>query len=533
VTIIKRIVVKGYRCFAHLDIEPNAGMNIIVGDNEAGKSTLLEAISLALTGKVNGKWSSDELNPFWFNQAQVHAYFRNYGTSEPAPAPEVLIELYFSDDDDVQQLRGVHNSRREDCPGISFRAFPSPDYDPEFAAYMADSPPTIVPVEFYDVEWRDFADGSLAHRPKNLAVSFIDSRTIRSTSGVDYHTREMLSAHLDAKEKAQLSLAHRTSRQAITDGALKSINDRIAAENATLHDRPMGLQMDQSSRTSWETGVVPQVDNIPFAMAGQGAQATVKMILAMSRSAGSASFILVEEPENHLSYTTLTRLVNRVEQMAGANQQLFITTHSSFVLNRLGLDKLLLLHDSRAAKLTSLGADTINYFRKLPGYDTLRLVLAQKVALVEGPSDQIILERAFKDETGRLPAEAGIDIITMGGLTFKRALEVCSCLDRQAVALQDNDGKSVVEITDQVAHLTKPGHRELLVSEPEKGETLEPQIAAVNDPAVLRSILQVTGRADPTTSMTNNKTEAALRIFDSPIRITFPSYIYEAVARLR
>ena len=76
----------------------------------------------------------------------------------------------------------------------------------------------------------------------------------------------------------------------------------MAKDNAALHSR-IGLQMDQSARSGWEGGVVPQVDEIPFAMAGQGQQAMIKVALAMSRTA-HATFVLIEEPENHLSHTS-------------------------------------------------------------------------------------------------------------------------------------------------------------------------------------------------------------------------------------
>jgi putative ATP-dependent endonuclease of the OLD family len=354
-----------------------------------------------------------------------------------------------------------------------------------------------------------------------------------TTSGVDYHTREMLSEHLDSKERARISIAHRKSRQQITDSTLADINERLAAQHSSLHDRPIGLQMDQSSRASWEVGIVPQVDDIPFAMAGQGQQAAIKVALAMSRTNGTSTFILIEEPENHLSHTSLTRLISRIKDLAGDDQQLFVTTHSSFVLNRLGVDKLLLLHGDSSTKLADLGEDTASYFRKLAGYDTLRLVLANKLALVEGPSDTIALERAFKDRVGKMPSEDGIDIVSMGGLTFKRALELCACLDRQAVALQDNDGCSPGDVRSSVAHLLVDGRRTMLVSDPAKGNTLEPQICSVNDEQVLRRVLKIPDRADPQTWMANNKTEWALRLLDAEEFITFPDYINEAVDRLR
>ncbi len=531
--MINRIIIKGYRRFDHLNLIPNPGMNIIVGDNESGKSTLLEAVALALTGKANGRWAAEELNPFWFNRVSVTEFFAKYGTSEQMALPEILIELYLEDRDEFQRLRGVHNSQQTDCPGVMMRIAPSDEYAEEFDAYLLDSPPAILPVEFYEVEWKDFADKKLNQRPKELATSFIDSRTIRSTSGVDYHTREMLSEHLDGKERARISIAHRKSRQQITDSTLADINARLAAEHASLHNRPIGLQMDQSSRASWETGIVPQVDDIPFAMAGQGQQAAIKVALAMSRTSGTSTFILIEEPENHLSHTSLTRLISRIENLAGDDQQLFVTTHSSFVLNRLGVDKLLLLHGGGTTKLAALGEDTTSYFRKLAGYDTLRLVLTYKLALAEGPSDTIALERAYKDKIGRMPSEDGIDIISMGGLTFKRALELCACLDRQAVALEDNDERSPDEVRATVDHLLADGKRTMLVSDPAKGKTLEPQICSVNDEALLRRVLKLSDRADPQTWMTNNKTEWALRILDADESITFPGYINEAVDLLR
>jgi len=53
--MIERIVVRGYRLFQNFELEPDKGLNIIVGGNEAGKSTLLEAISIGLTGRANGR----------------------------------------------------------------------------------------------------------------------------------------------------------------------------------------------------------------------------------------------------------------------------------------------------------------------------------------------------------------------------------------------------------------------------------------------------------------------------------------------
>jgi len=52
--IIERIVIENYRLIKHADFLVNPDMNIFVGDNDFGKSTLLEAIAILRSGKLNG-----------------------------------------------------------------------------------------------------------------------------------------------------------------------------------------------------------------------------------------------------------------------------------------------------------------------------------------------------------------------------------------------------------------------------------------------------------------------------------------------
>ena len=66
---------------------------------------------------------------------------------------------------------------------------------------------------------------------------------------------------------------------------------------------------------------------------------------------------LIEEPENHLSHTNLNRLI---EYLADRTQgkQLIVTTHSSFVLNKLGVERIQLFNGERAVSLNDLSEDT-------------------------------------------------------------------------------------------------------------------------------------------------------------------------------
>jgi putative ATP-dependent endonuclease of the OLD family len=529
--LIAKIKIHGYRIFKDLTLAPFPRLNLIAGANESGKSTLMEAVALALTGRINGRWASEELNPYWFNTELVEAFLQKRAAGNSVQWPEIRIELFLENRDELQQLCGPHNTDLPTtaCPGVTMRVMPDPEYAIEREEWAIHASP-LLPVEYYTIDWRSFADFEIRNRPKQLATAIIDSRTVRSSTGVDYHMRQILSDGLQPAERAAISVSYRKIKESMSQDTLKNVNERMSKIHATLHDQPIALAMDQSARTSWEGAVTPHVQNVPFSMSGQGQQAAIKISLAMSRQSDRAAFVMVEEPENHLTHTSLTTLVSRMKSLAGAQQQLFIATHSSFVVNRMGLDNLHLLGGNNPLRLSDLDPDTVAYFKKLPGYDTLRMVLANKIVLVEGPSDEIIFERIFADKYGKRPMELGIDVLSMRGLSLGRCLQLCAALGKTVAALRDNDGVDRDELRAPLEKWLASGSRELFIGKREHGQTLEPQLIHHNGAAVLRGILGITDKANLETWMKREKTEAALRIASAREKIIPPQYMLDAAA---
>lgn len=89
---IKKIYIKNFKSFRKLELDLNFGVNILVGNNEAGKSTILEAIHLALTGLLNGKYLKNDLTEYLFNIESIKEYLEN-----PESLPFILIEIFFED----------------------------------------------------------------------------------------------------------------------------------------------------------------------------------------------------------------------------------------------------------------------------------------------------------------------------------------------------------------------------------------------------------------------------------------------------
>jgi putative ATP-dependent endonuclease of OLD family len=180
--------------------------------------------------------------------------------------------------------------------------------------------------------------------------------------------------------------------------------------------------------------------------------------------------------------------------------------------------------------LENLTTDTRDYFMKLPGHDTLRLILARRAILVEGPSDELIVQRAYKIKHGVLPLQRGIDIITVNSLAFKRFLEIADLLKRRVDVVTDNDGD--VDAL-KVKYAGYSGRSDLCIQydDDESVTTLEPQLLKANGLEVVNKILGTTYETDERllNFMQNNKTECALRFFSTDIDWTIPGYIERAI----
>lgn len=536
IVVIKRVRIRGYRKFRDLDFPPHPTFNVLVGNNQSGKSTLLEAVGLAITGRVNGRPANEELNPHWFNKELVATAIADRAAGKTVAVPEILIEVTLDDDDELTPLIGADDlyAPTGHAPGVRMHVHLNAEYRSEFEAYMADPGARLLPTDYFVADWRSFQGGPLTQRPRALSLAVIDARTVRSSAGVDYHLRQLIGEHLTSSEQVAVSAAFRRVKENMGAEHLTALNTRLASGDELLDRGRVSLAMDQSSRTSWDNNVIPHVNDIPFALAGQGQQAVTKIVLAMRRHAEAAGAVMVEEPENHLSHANLNVLLDRINTLSSDDQQVFVTTHSSFVLNRLGVDRLRLVSDGSVEAFTDMTEDTINYFRKLPGFDTLRLVLADRLVLVEGPSDELLFERFYCDRYGHRPIDDGVDVFSMRGLSQRRFLELAKLAGKRCVIISDNDGRTEDElevVRDDLGDLLNPNRR-LLFGAVDHGHTLEPQVASVNDDATLRTLLGRTNRADLVTWMSNNKTEAAIKIVDSPTQLTAPSYFVEAMEHI-
>lgn len=144
---ISKIRLINYKKFIDYTIEPNEHVNILVGDNEAGKSSILEAIDIVANGSVNRieKIGLDRL-------ISIDAVAKfNSGEREFKNLPKLTIELYLSGIFG-HTMNGDNNSEERTCDGIRLICEPNLDYVTEINESLNENP-GYFPYDYYSVRF--------------------------------------------------------------------------------------------------------------------------------------------------------------------------------------------------------------------------------------------------------------------------------------------------------------------------------------------------------------------------------------------
>lgn len=543
---IKKLRVKNFKKFADETFEFNDDINILVGNNECGKSSVLEAIELCLNYCHRGRPLSPEVMAELFNSDCIDTYLN--GDKLQTSLPELLIEVYL---DGGPELKGTNNSEGADTQGVSLKMLFNPDLSPYYEPFITSSNVLTVPFELYKIEWMSFAWKPLAQVVRPVNCLFVDPTRLHPTMGRSRYINSIINASVDKHARPTLNLNYRQLKIQFNEMPnVKAINEQLNAGNE-LTAKTLKIVADITPSGSWDSNLALAVDDISFAHIGKGEQNQIQIKVAIQNKAKDADIVMLEEPENHLSHINLIQLVSYIEQK-NAGKQIFLTTHSSYVLNKLSIKNLCLL-SKKYIKLKEIDTGTVETLKRLPGYDTLRMVLAQKVILVEGPSDELVLKKIYRGlKGGRLPEEDGIDIIVVRGIGFKVYLNIAKALKHPVRVVKDNDGNYQKNIVDwRNEDYEGCDFIECFSSDDNAQRSLEPALVTANGDTVtaldkLAKIMlsektysrEYAACADLAAKRAfmnkwydtpKKKVDSAIRIFDASETISYPEYLAKAV----
>lgn len=514
-SIIRMIKLINYKKFRNYTIEPNPLINVLVGDNEVGKSSILEAIDLVASGNIR-KVESTGIDRL-LNIEAVQEF--NNGERDYNNLPKMIVELYLDGDFDYT-MNGKNNTVGTTCDGIRLVCEPNPDFQTEITESMRGQN-DYFPYDYYLIRFSTFADEGYTGYKKKLRSIIIDSTNMNSEYATNDFIKRIYSQYTedDTKERAVHKSKYRQLKNSFRSNSLQDLNSRIPADK----NYAFGLKM--SSSMGLESDLMIFEDEIGIDSKGTGRQVFIKTDFALEKAGTNVDIILIEEPENHLSHVNLRNLIERISSTQGG--QLFITTHNSLISTRLELRNLLIMHEKAQDKpisLHDLNEETAKYFMKAPVANIIEFALSNKLILVEGPSEYMLFEKFYETVASHKPENDRVHIIDMRGLSFKRYLEIAQLLKSKVAVVTDNDGDKQKCCVDKYSDFSDDSNITIWYEEDELKNTFEKVLYSDNN-----NLCDQLFGENAQDYMLKNKTESAYSLLTQDKKISVPEYIRKAI----
>lgn len=427
----EKVAIKNFRNFKNIEINVS-NKNIFFGLNDIGKTNFLYALRYVFDRDIrkNGLIDSD---------------FHRKNTSEPI---EITITIDISDtaDSDCKKLRAQLKGAL-----LSVHTKVYIKLVAEYNSQELSAAPILYwggdLANLYEMKQR----GYQYELDYVFNVIYIDSyvdlyslfrKNVSSLLKSDSESDNAILEHIQA-------IVNQLNSDISTLSAVKEFESRITPEYQKF--RSEGVSISVKSEIAVKglySNIVPYIkqdgdDNL-YPTAGEGRKKllvySIFDLISAENEDLKINLFLIEEPENHL-HKSLQIALSQILFTGEKYRYLFVTTHSPFVLYE--MDNVSLVRIYSDTFITSA-----SYFYTVPkDYEKNRKMLnrclteaifANKVLLVEGPSELILFEKILSVVYPFYEVD-GIYILSVEGLGFERYAAILDALNIIKIIKTDND----------------------------------------------------------------------------------------------
>lgn len=512
---IKKIKLFNYKRFTDFNVSFEDKLNILVGDNESGKSSIIEAINLVLSGSRNKVETTGLEN--LFNSSVISDFMLSDKKYENLPI--LFIEVYFNEQHNFE-LNGKNNSDQIVCDGLRLEIIPNEDHSKDIIEILQ-QPESVFPFEFYAIKFNTFQGDAYSSYKKYLRHILVDNAQISSEYAIKEYVKDMYNSHATSVEKNLQQNEYRKHKEIFKNTVLTDLNLKLPAYDFIIRS---------SSKSNLETDLTLSENNINIENKGKGIQCFIKTEFALSKTLAKLDVILLEEPENHLSHINMKKLIRKISD--ASEKQIFISTHSNLISSRLNLRNSILLNSNSqlAVLLKDIDETTAKFFMKAPDNNILEFVLSKKVILVEGDAEFILMESFYKTVTAQDLELSDVHIISVDGTSFKRYLEVAKVLKIKTAVIRDNDKDYKKNCIDNFSDYSSYDFIKVFHETDNSLSTFE--ISLYKQNVAICDSLFSSGRKKLSVQefMIKNKAEVAFQLLDkSSDSLVVPDYIKQAI----
>jgi predicted ATP-dependent endonuclease of OLD family len=517
VRTIEKIKLLNFKRFSSFEVEFFPEINLLIGDNEAGKSSILTAIELIISGSKSKVEALGLENLF---NTEVISTFLS-GDKKFENLPRLHIEIHLNEQNNPD-IFGRNNMDGVQANGLQLICGPSEELSAEIKQVLGQESDNF-PFEYYNIRFLTFSGEAYTGYRRFLRYLSLDNTKINSEYATKEYIRTVYESIAETPLRINLENDYRQQKIHFKEYHLKTLNDR-------LDDYQFAIL--SGAKSNLATDLTIMEDGVPIDHRGKGRQCFIKTEFALKRYGEEQQLdtLLLEEPENHLSHTNMKRLINRISESQA--KQIFIATHNSLISTRLDLRKSILLNSSskNPVFLKDLPEDTAKFFMKAPDNNILEFILSSKVILVEGDAEYILIDSIYSNQTGSTLEADDVHVISVGGTSFKRYLDLAMLLEIKTAVIRDNDGDAQAKCIDNFEDYCSDNIRVFFEADNTK-KTFEICFYELNKEACDELFLPGRRTLSVQDYMLDNKADCAFELLDKKSDIlTSPDYIRQGIA---
>ena len=458
---ISKVVIENYRCFgSKTEIKLKPGINVFIGENNAGKTTVLNALGFLFDRRGRSQLGFDDFN-------------KNLAPSTLAPKITVSVTLSSTGKDTIEDKAIVATwltSIETVWEAQLLYSYHLPEEDEE--KFIADIEKNKGSKDHFWETLEKFQPKYVSRiycgnekdrrRPEPDSLDKFEMRFLKAIrdaesemfSGTQPLLRKMLQQVLDKskteEEKVKLTKTFQKDATELLGGIEKRLDTKtlfslVDDVGASEGGSPtVEGKLTETDLLKALNLAIPYHDtSIPLTQNGFGYNNLIYIALLLSsmehsasekqgRNAIAYSMLAVEEPEAHLHPALQYKLLKYFTKQ-DQTRQMFMTTHSTHITAGAGLDpiislssnssgEMVVVYPSECFKENSSGPNSKKYVERYLDATKSNMLFSKGVLFVEGIAEQLLIPTLAEYVQGCDLEKQHVTVINVGGSTFKHFL---------------------------------------------------------------------------------------------------------------
>lgn len=559
---IRKVTINNYRSFRFFEAQLQQ-LTVVIGENDTGKTNFFTALSLPLSGNQID-FNQKRLSVSDINKDAVIGFLKSVVSDDTEEnqlkkIPKVSVTVEFADPKDAYETallaKWIVADGDEETYKIRYDFKPKDDKDLLEVVKKSLAGRTLddinwftLPVELYDYQVvsvnneKPIAYSELKHVSVHSINAERDDFSESSSMKSNSIFTKLLMNTLNDDDKGQINTAYSEFFSAIekTETFDKVIGTNDDFENYDSIIKQLECTPNLPNLKNILSNITLKYGNEFLYQKGLGQRNLIYILIlfAYYKSCGDTfNLCCIEEPEAHLSVNNLRLVRDFIEKSSsnsGSLVQTIISTHNPSIINKLKISNVLAFTGEKAISLSDTPTKLVDYLRKRPNFDILKLLFANKVILVEGPTEEMLISTYLSKQ----PALNDIDIIPIGQRGYATFLDIWLALNK------DNQNKKIGVVRDyDNSDVAKAKHDAYdtahanVTVRTTTNYTLEIDLVEAEDNlALLSDLFEIEGDLDAVSKhMINGKTARMLDVCDAmvdeenPLDIKLPAHIAEVI----